>query len=165
MAAPKTPQMPQGFSLVRAGSPARLDQARELFKEYEAFLGFDLCFQGFQEELAGLPGAYAPPSGRLLLALKGEEAAGCVALRKINGAVCEMKRLYLRPAFKGKGLGRALAESIVWEARLIGYSKMRLDTVPKLDAAIALYRDMGFNEIPPYRENPIEGALFLELAL
>lgn len=150
---------------MRAGSEKRLEQVRQLFKEYQAFLGFNLCFQGFEAELAGLPGAYGPPSGRLILALKGDEAVGCVALKKINGAVCEMKRLYLRPALQGKGIGRKLAEAIVWEARLIGYSRMRLDTVPKLTTAIAMYRRMGFKEIAPYRENPVAGALYLELAL
>ena len=143
----------------------RLDAARALFREYADWLGFSLCFQDFEKELAGLPGRYAPPAGRIILAREGIRWAGCVALRKHAKGVCEMKRMFVRPEFRGRGLGRRLAEAIVAEARRIGYRSMVLDTVPKLRAAIDLYRSMGFRRIPPYCENPIRGALFMKLDL
>ena len=145
-----------------------LEAVRALFLEYAASLDFDLCFQGFERELAGLPGAYAPPRGRLLLATVAGEAAGCVGLRPLagNGDACEMKRLYVRPAFLGQGLGGRLARAVIAEARSIGYGRMLLDTVPdRMAAATALYRRLGFREIPPYYANPIPGATYLELAL
>ena len=141
-------------------------QARGLFREYEAWLGLDLCFQNFEKELAELPGAYAPPTGRLLLAYEDDQLAGCVALRKLSDDVCEMKRLFLRPQFHGKGCGRDLAERIIAEARGAGYLRMRLDTLPEqMGKAIALYRSLGFKEIEAYYTNPVSGALFMELVL
>lgn len=154
------------LSLLQAESPAQIAQVRELFLEYAASLGFSLCFQNFDQELAELPGDYAPPDGRLLLAeLKGE-LAGCVALHRLEASICEMKRLYLRPNFRGKGLGRILAQAIIKEAREIGYDRMRLDTVgPVMKDAVAMYRKMGFREIAPYRPNPMPGTLYMELEL
>ena len=151
--------------LTRAETDEQVEQARTLFKEYEAATGVDLCFQNFAQELAGLPGDYAPPAGRLILAYDAEGAAGCVALRRVDDAACEMKRLYVRPAFRGTGLGRTLAEHIVGEARAIGYERMRLDTLPAMRSAIALYRSLGFKEIDAYRFNPVEGTLYMELQL
>ena len=152
--------------IVQAVSSAQIAQARELFLEYAQSLGFNLCFQSFDKELAGLPGDYAPPEGRLLLAEYEDKLAGCVALHKLEVGICEMKRLYLRPSFRGKGVGRVVAETIIAEARAIGYERMRLDTVePVMKDAVAIYRSLGFKEIAPYRPNPIEGALYMELEL
>lgn len=141
-------------------------QARELFLEYAQSLGMNLCFQNFEQELADLPGSYAPPDGRLLLAEYAGQLAGCVALHKWEADICEMKRLYLRPAFRGKGLGRVLAETVIAEARTIGYQRMRLDTIePIMKEAVEMYRRLGFREIAPYRANPIAGAMYMELQL
>jgi len=143
-----------------------VETARELFKEYEAWLGINLCFQNFEKELANLPGEYVPPDGRLLLAFDNNEVAGCIALRRIGDDVCEMKRLFVRSDFRGKGLGRTLVEMIIAEAKEIGYQKIRLDTLPpKMNQAIALYRSLGFREIEPYYPNPVPGAKFMELDL
>jgi ribosomal protein S18 acetylase RimI-like enzyme len=147
-------------------SPQQIAQARELFLEYAQSLGFSLCFQNFDQELAGLPGDYAPPTGRLLLAEYDGQLAACIALHKLGPDICEMKRLYLRPQFRGKGLGRALAERIISEARAVGYRHMRLDTVePVMRDAVAMYRKLGFKEVASYRANPIAGALYMELDL
>jgi ribosomal protein S18 acetylase RimI-like enzyme len=155
-----------GLVLAQAGSPAQIVQARELFLEYAQSLGFSLCFQNFDQELAALPGDYAPPDGRLLLAEFEGQLAGCVALHQLDGKTCEMKRLYLRPQYRGKGVGRALADIIIAEARAIGYERMRLDTVePVMKDAVAMYRRLGFKEIPPYCANPIAGAMYMELRL
>ena len=152
--------------IYQAINPEHIQHARRLFQEYGESLGFSLCFQSFDKELAGLPGDYAPPEGRLLLAEHEGKIAGCVALHKLSDGICEMKRLYVRPAFRGQALGRALAERVLCEARDLGYTHMRLDTiVGKMDSAIALYRELGFREIPPYRENPIAGAIYMELKL
>ena len=154
------------FAISQAETPAQLEQARELFLEYAESLGFSLCFQHFDKELSGLPGDYAPPDGRLLLAQHDGEPAGCGALHRIDGCAGEMKRLYIRPKFRGRGLGRTLAERILAEAASIGFQRIRLDTVQgTMDDAIGLYRRLGFREIPPYRENPIAGALYMELEL
>ncbi|MDX6529686.1 MAG: hypothetical protein QOH41_1976 [Blastocatellia bacterium] len=154
------------MEIIDANSGGDIDRARELFKEYEAWLEIDLCFQNFEMELAELPGQYAPPTGRLWLALDEGRVAGCVALRKIGEGTCEIKRLFLRPAFRGRGLGRQLAEAIIQEAKQIGYERMCLDTVPpKMNDAIALYRALGFKEIEPYYDNPVPGAKFMELDL
>jgi GNAT superfamily N-acetyltransferase len=153
-------------SIAQAESPLQIAQARELFLEYAESLGFSLCFQNFDAELAGLPGGYAPPGGRLLLVEYDGQLAGCVALHGLDAGVCEMKRLYLRPQFRGRGLGRVLAERIVAEARQIGYRRMRLDTVePVMKDAVAMYRKLGFKEIAAYCANPMAGALYMELEL
>jgi ribosomal protein S18 acetylase RimI-like enzyme len=143
-----------------------LAQTRRLFRAYADWLGVDLCFQGFERELAELPGCYAPPAGRLLIARVGGDVVGCVGLRLLEPGVCEMKRLWVEPGFGGHGIGRALAESLVAAAREIGYQRMRLDTLPeRMPAAQHLYRSLGFREIPPYYDNPLDGVTMLELAL
>ncbi|HSQ23047.1 MAG TPA: GNAT family N-acetyltransferase [Pyrinomonadaceae bacterium] len=154
------------MNLTQAKTSEQIEIARTLFREYSAWVEIDLCFQNFEEELAELPGDYAPPDGRLLLALHNAQAAGCVALRKIGEGICEMKRLFVREAFRGHGLGRKLVETAIDEAKQIGYERMRLDTLPpKMNDAIALYRSFGFKEIAPYYNNPVPGAKFMELTL
>ena len=155
-----------GIELIQTVSVEHIEQTRKLFLEYADSLGFSLSFQGFDEELKNLPGAYAPPGGRLLLAHHQGQEAGCVALRQLDHQICEMKRLYVRPAYRGKGVGRMLVDRVIAEARAIGYERMRLDTIESsMQDAIALYRRRGFREIAPYRSNPIAGALYLELLL
>jgi ribosomal protein S18 acetylase RimI-like enzyme len=156
------------IKLSQAESVEDVRQARSLFEEYAAWLALDLCFQNFAEELDQLPGRYAPPRGRLLLAFEGDEreAIGCVALRELDQETCEMKRLYVRPCMRGKGLGRLLAETIIAEARSIGYRRMLLDTLPeRMGEAGHMYRAMGFREIEPYYRNPTDGVLYMELKL
>jgi ribosomal protein S18 acetylase RimI-like enzyme len=158
------------LEILQAETPERIAEARQLFVEYADSLGFDLGFQGFGEELAGLPGDYAAPRGRLLLAVHDGRTAGCVALRDLalrdlNSGICEMKRLYVRPGFRGLRIDHALVLTVIAEAREIGYGRMRLDTVPSMESARALYVSLGFREIPPYRFNPIPGTAFLELDL
>ena len=163
---PTVPTVVKGFSLAQAESLQQIAQARELFLEYAQSLEFSLCFQNFDKELADLPGDYAPPDGRLLLAEYEGQLAASVALHRLDSDICEMKRLYLRPQFRGKGLGRILADRIISEARQIGYKRMRLDTVgPVMKDAVAMYRKLGFKEIPAYRPNPNPGTLYMELEL
>jgi putative acetyltransferase len=140
-----------------------LNAIRALFTEYAQSLGFNLDFQDFAGELAALPGNYAPPLGCLLFAQIDGKPAGCVALRPLSPTICEMKRLYVRPEYRGMGIGRMLVELLIVEVREIGYKKMRLDTVPGMEKAIALYRHFGFKQIEPYRFNPLPSALFFEL--
>ena len=153
------------LEIVEAHSGAMLAQARSLLEEYASSLGVSLDFQDFDTELAALPGEYDPPQGRLLVARVQGQVAGCVALRRLADGVCEMKRLYVRPHFRGARIGRVLAERVMEEARRIGYARMRLDTLPSMDRARAMYASLGFREIAPYRFNPIAGTAFMELVL
>ena len=154
------------MKLIQAQTAEQIDAARRLFREYADWLQIDLCFQNFEPELAELPGDYVPPDGRLLLAYDNSEVAGCIAVRRLDARTCEMKRLFVREQFRGQWLGRQLITAIIEEAKQIGYERMRLDTLPpKMNDAIALYRSYGFREIAPYYNNPVPGALFLELDL
>jgi putative acetyltransferase len=155
------------LSILQAEAPEHLSTARRLIEEYAAWLEFQLCFQGFEEEMQSLPGKYSPPAGRLLLALWDGKPAGVIALRPLDEpGLCEMKRLYVRPEFRGRNIGRVLAEQVIREAAEIGYSRMRLDTVAgKMDSAIAMYRELGFKETDPYYQTPVGHTLFMELAL
>ncbi|HJT68517.1 MAG TPA: GNAT family N-acetyltransferase [Pyrinomonadaceae bacterium] len=152
--------------ITQASSKSDIEQARELFQEYEAGLGISLCFQNFAEELANLPGEYAPPRGRLLLAHEFDQLMGCVALRPVGPMTCEMKRLFVRPAYRDRGLGRVLVEAIIEEARKLAYTHLRLDTLPgRMERAIELYRSIGFVEIEPYYDTPVDSTKFMELDL
>ena len=152
--------------IIQATTEEQIGHARALFREYEAWLGMSLCFQSFEEEVAGLPGKYALPGGRLYVAYVDGEPAGCIAMRGIEPGVCEMKRLFLRGSARGRGLGVRLIEQVISDAREIGYSKMRLDTFPpKMGKAVSLYEARGFYEIPPYYDNPHDGVLFMEKTL
>jgi len=163
---PEPPQREKKITIFPVTTETEIKTTRELFVEYGQSLGFSLCFQSFDQEYASLPGKYAPPRGRLLLAEVDGQPAGCVALRPLETGVCEMKRLYVRPEFRGLGLGRRLAETIINEAKLIGYQAMRLDTVEdKMQSAVALYRALGFHEIAPYTVNPEASVIFLEIDL
>jgi putative acetyltransferase len=159
--------MKQDFylELIDSNQHARLPELRELLLEYQRFIGVDLCFQAFDAEMAALPGSYAPPDGRLYLAWQGDVLAGCVALRRHDGASAEMKRFFVRPAFQGQGLGRLMAERIVQEARQIGYARILLDTLPVMQKAQAMYAAMGFCETPAYIHNPVPGVRYMALAL
>ena len=151
--------------IIEAHSIEFVPEVWALFKEYAAEIEVCLCFQNFDQELAGLPGQYAPPDGRLFLAIEATHVAGCAGLRKIEHGICEMKRLYVRTAFRGQGIGRALALAAINAARQIGYTRMRLDTLASMTAAIKLYRALGFLSIAPYCENPNQHAVFMELSL
>jgi putative acetyltransferase len=154
-----------GFELVPAADPALIEACRELFIEYQRGLGVSLCFQGFDEELASLPGIYAPPLGRLYLALAAGRPAGCVALRPLFHRDAEMKRLYVRPAHRGSGLGRLLANRIIEDARSLGYDTLKLDTLPRMKAAQRMYERLGFRDTAPYNDNPVAGVRFMALEL
>jgi GNAT superfamily N-acetyltransferase len=149
----------------QASSPQDLALARELFLEYADWIKVDLCFQGFERELATLPGDYTPPQGRLLLAFHHEQAVGCVALRRIDATTAEVKRMYVRPEARGKRVGRQLLEQLITAARESGYRRLVLDTLPQMPEAQALYRSFGFVEIPGYYHNPLPGVIFMELQL
>ena len=154
------------IEIFQAVTDSDIIATRQLFREYETSLGLDLCFQGFEDELKALPGKYAPTEGRLFLALDEEQIAACIALRKLDTGICEMKRLFVREAFRSTGLGRMLIEKLLIEGRSAGYQKMRLDTYPqKMAKAVKLYQSYGFREIPPYYDNPYDGVVFMELDL
>lgn len=159
--------MMQGFSLQLIDAPSHplLPALRELLLEYQRWLGIDLCFQDFEREMAELPGAYAPPDGRLYLAWVGSELAGCIALRRHDAQSAEMKRLYLRPAHQGQGIGKLMAEHIILDARHIGYQRMLLDTLPIMQSAQAMYAKLGFRETQAYVYNPVEGVKYMALDL
>ena len=149
-----------------AQTPSEIENVRRLFRDYEAFLDVDLCFQSFEEELAGLPGKYAPPpGGALLIGLNKNRAIGCVGVRRLNDGVCEMKRLFVRPEARGSGMGRQLAKEIIAVARTLGYALMRLDTLDRLTEAMRLYETLGFQRIQPYYANPLPGVVYWELKL
>lgn len=155
------------LEIVRAidgeNSVENLGHIRALFRAYVEWTGVDLSFQNFDEEFANLPGGYVEPDGSLLLALFDGRPAGCVAVRKLDDGICEMKRLYVKPEFNGQGLGKRLAQEIIAEGRRLGYAKMRLDTLEKMTAALNLYRSLGFREIDAYRFNPLPGTVYMEL--
>ncbi len=153
------------MQLTQAHTVNDLETVRTLFREYQQGLGVDLCFQGFEEELATLPGRYASPTGGLLLAWADSQAAGCVALRALEEGACEMKRLFVRPAYRGQGLGRILAMQMVKDATALGYAVMRLDTLDTLDKAMQLYTALGFQRRAPYYANPLPGVVYWERAL
>ena len=153
------------MTLVQVETPQQIEEVKRLLREYEASLNVSLCFQGFEKELAELPGDYAPPRGRLLLGCDGNQPAGCVALRGLDEETCEMKRLYLRPEFRGQGAGWRLARAVIQAARTLGYKRMRLDTLAARQEAKALYESLGFKRIEPYYQNPHPGAEFMELEL
>jgi ribosomal protein S18 acetylase RimI-like enzyme len=153
------------LKILDAQAGENLKIIRKLFEEYAESLGFDLCFQNFNEELAHLPGEYVPPTGCLLLAMYKGEAAGCVALRRIDENICEMKRLFVLPQFRRNGIGRVLAKAVIERAQKAGYKQMRLDTAPTMNAARGLYESLGFKKIDTYRYNPLGGVVFMELSL
>ncbi len=151
--------------IIHATTDEKIAHAKKLCREYAESLDIDLSFQNFENELEKFPKEYSPPEGRLLLARSTKKYVGCVALRKITDETCEMKRLYVKPPFRGKGIGKTLAKAVIKEARIIGYTRMRLDTLPWMKKAISLYTSLGFKPIEPYYPNPIEGSVFMELSL
>ena len=153
------------IEIEQASNQEDIEIARKLFLEYQQWLNTDLCFQGFEQELANLPGKYAEPSGAILLAKYQGEIIGCVAVRPLKGDICEMKRLWVRPEFQGLSAGRLLAESIIKKARELGYKTMQLDTLQRLNKAIKLYQQLGFKQIKPYYDNPLDEVVYWELAL
>jgi ribosomal protein S18 acetylase RimI-like enzyme len=154
------------FMILQAETAGQIEQARMLFREYESWFGLNLCFQNFDEEVANLPGKYAKPDGRLLLAFADENLAGCIALRKLEDEICEMKRLFVRDEFRGQKIGNLLIEKLIEEAQVVGYRKMRLDTYPpKMPKAVSLYKSHGFREIAPYYHNPYGETLYMEKIL
>jgi putative acetyltransferase len=153
------------IEIVQANTDELIAKAKELFQEYAESLGFDLCFQNFNAELDSFPKHYSPPAGCLFLALSQSQPIGCVGLRYFEKGICEMKRLYVRPNFREKNAGRQLAEAAIKAGKTLGYERMRLDTLPSMEIAHQLYKSLGFVEIGPYRHNPIEGVLYLELRL
>ena len=154
------------IEIIQVETPEQIEETRKIFREYEAWLDLDLCFQGFESELANLPGKYSPPDGRLFLAVSNGKVAGCVALRKLEDGICEMKRLFVRQEFQGQKIGIALLEKLIAEAKAIGYQKLRLDTYPqKMQKAVGLYESYGFRQIEPYYHNPFGETLFMELEL
>jgi putative acetyltransferase len=160
------PPTDRTFELLEADTRPRLQSIRTLFREYADWLKVDFCFEGFEAELASLPGNYAPArGGTLLLARRAEEDAGCVALRELASGLCEMKRLWVRPAHRGSGLGTRLVEAVVERATKSGYRSMRLDTLTRMDHAQRLYAKLGFRTVPPYYDNPLADAVYLEKAL
>ena len=152
-------------AIISASTGSHLQSIRRLFREYEQFLQVDLCFQQFEDELAGLPGKYAAPQGALLLAMVDGRAAGCVAMRPLEEGICEMKRLFVRPAYLGLGIGGQLARTVIEQARVAGYTRMYLDTLEKLRPALALYRRLGFVERSAYYDNPLPGVVYMELKI
>jgi len=152
-------------AIISASTGSHLQSIRRLFREYEQFLQVDLCFQQFEDELAGLPGKYAAPQGALLLAMVDGRAAGCVAMRPLEEGICEMKRLFVRPAYLGLGIGDQLARTVIEQARVAGYTRMYLDTLEKLRPALALYRRLGFVERSAYYDNPLPGVVYMELKI
>jgi len=157
--------IPLPFELRRVDGGPEVASARALFHEYQAGLGIDLCFQGFAQEVSQLPGAYAPPAGRLYLAMQAREPAGCVGLRPLNAQTCEMKRLYVRPAHRRRGIGKMLAQRALADARAIGYKRIVLDTLSTMHGAQSLYAALGFAETAPYASDPLAGVKFLALEL
>lgn len=154
------------IEIIQAETAEQIEHTRTLFREYEKWFGMNLCFQNFDEEVAALPGKYKPPDGRLFLAFADGKLSGCIALRKLEDQICEMKRLFVREDFRGLGIGKILIEKLIAEAKKIGYEKMRLDTFPpKMSKAVELYNSYGFYEIEPYYHNPYGETLFMELAL
>jgi ribosomal protein S18 acetylase RimI-like enzyme len=152
--------------LIQASTKEEIEIIRKLFLEYADWLGFELCFQGFDEELASLPGKYAPPKGRLYLLKENENYAGCIALREIDEGISEMKRLYVKPEYRGRGYGNLMCKKLIEDAKAIGYKKMRLDTIgERMKSAYALYKSFGFYEIEPYNYNPQPGVVYMELEL